>query len=57
MKISARMFKFGLAVAIATAPMLGCGEPPPVPEKSEKDLKPAKKKKPSGAKSHATDGK
>jgi hypothetical protein len=56
MKNSAKLFKFGLAVAIATAPMLGCGEPPPVPQKSEKDL--AKKKtKPAGAKAHGTDGK
>ncbi len=56
MKNFARWFNLGLAVAIATAPMLGCGEPPPVPQKTEKDLV-KKKTKPAGAKAHSTDGK
>jgi hypothetical protein len=33
------MLKFCLAIAIASSPILGCGEPPPVPQKDAKDLK------------------
>jgi hypothetical protein len=57
MKNCTRLFKFCLALAIATTPILGCGEPPPVPQKDAKDVKAAGKKKvkPGPASANSTD--
>ncbi len=56
MKNRMKLFKFCLSIAIVTAPILGCGEPPPVPQKDAKDLKDAGKKKvkPGPASANAT---